>query len=162
MESEERREFGTETQGRSKAVESVSDQPNPERYGVPAAAKNRRPRHLPPGAVWRVQAYRINARRFSTKTPLEIRSDGHAATVHVPAAIDAPASPTTLAGTHEFDELVVGTWLHIEQMDVRYYWMRVGGLTLDVTFGRDGSARVAIRDDGRTAREKRGNAVEGT
>lgn len=42
-----------------------------------------------------------------------------------------------LAGT-EFDELVVGHWLHVEQMGNGYWWMSVGGVTLHVRADRDG------------------------
>lgn len=42
-----------------------------------------------------------------------------------------------LPGT-EFDELVVGSWLHVEQMDAGVWWMNVGGVTLTVRVDRDG------------------------
>jgi hypothetical protein len=42
-----------------------------------------------------------------------------------------------LPGT-EFDELVVGSAIHIEQQDANLYWMDVGGVTLHVTVDRDG------------------------
>lgn len=42
-----------------------------------------------------------------------------------------------LPGT-EFDELVVGSAIHIEQMGASVYWMNVGGVTLFVTVDRDG------------------------
>lgn len=42
-----------------------------------------------------------------------------------------------LSGT-EFDELVVGHWLHVEQMDSGYWWMNVGGVTVHVRADRDG------------------------
>ena len=38
----------------------------------------------------------------------------------------------------EFDELVVGRWLHVEQMDNSSWWMNIGGVTLHVTADRDG------------------------
>lgn len=46
-------------------------------------------------------------------------------------------SVTVLPGT-EFDELVVGRWLHIEAMDTGYWWMNIGGVTVNVTADRDG------------------------
>lgn len=39
-----------------------------------------------------------------------------------------------------FDELVVDDWLHIEQMDERSYWMRIGRDRVYVTFDADGRA----------------------
>lgn len=41
----------------------------------------------------------------------------------------------------EFDELVVGRWIHIEQMDTGRWWMNVGGVTLWVTADREGRPR---------------------
>lgn len=45
-----------------------------------------------------------------------------------------------LPGT-EFDELVVGEWLHVEQMDKRLWWMNVGGVTVMVTARKDGTPK---------------------
>lgn len=42
-----------------------------------------------------------------------------------------------LPGT-EFDELVVGRWLHIEQLDDHLWWLDVGGVTIHVSADRDG------------------------
>lgn len=47
----------------------------------------------------------------------------------------------------EFDELVVGRWLHVEQMDNRTWWMNAGGVTLHVTADRDGRP-TRVRVDG--------------
>jgi hypothetical protein len=38
----------------------------------------------------------------------------------------------------EFDELVVGKWIHIEQMDTGHWWMDIGGVTVRVKADRDG------------------------
>jgi hypothetical protein len=45
-----------------------------------------------------------------------------------------------LPGT-EFDELVIGHWIHLEQMNRTQWWMNVGGVTLWVTADRDGRPR---------------------
>ncbi|MFG2970846.1 hypothetical protein ACGFZS_47015 [Streptomyces sp. NPDC048288] len=42
-----------------------------------------------------------------------------------------------LEGT-EFDELVVGSWLHVEQLDTSVWWMNVGGVTVHAMVDRDG------------------------
>lgn len=42
-----------------------------------------------------------------------------------------------LPGT-EFDELVVDSWLHVEQMDTGTWWANIGGVTLHVRVDRDG------------------------
>jgi hypothetical protein len=41
-------------------------------------------------------------------------------------------------GPNEFDELVVGKWLHVEQMDSGRWWMNVGGVTIWLHADRDG------------------------
>lgn len=41
----------------------------------------------------------------------------------------------------EFDELVVGSWLHIEQMDTGTWWMNIGGVTVHVTADREGKPK---------------------
>lgn len=51
----------------------------------------------------------------------------------------------------EFDELVVGEWLHIERMDTRDWWMGVrtpSGDVVHINFrvGRDGRATVTVTD----------------
>jgi hypothetical protein len=54
----------------------------------------------------------------------------------------------TLPGT-EFDELVVGHWIHLEQMDTGRWWMNIGGLTVWVTADRDGRpVNVAVYGPG--------------
>lgn len=41
-----------------------------------------------------------------------------------------------------FDEVVVDGWLHVEQMNRREWWVRLGGETFWVTVQPDGSAVV--------------------
>ena len=49
----------------------------------------------------------------------------------------------------EFDELVVGRWLHVEQMDSGVWWMNVGGVTVLVSADRDGRPkRVTVYGPG--------------
>ena len=38
----------------------------------------------------------------------------------------------------EFDELVVGHWLHIEEMDTRVWWIDIGGIVIWVHVRKDG------------------------
>lgn len=40
-----------------------------------------------------------------------------------------------------FDELAVGRWCHIEQMDTGLWWMNIGGVTVHVKADRDGRPR---------------------
>jgi hypothetical protein len=49
----------------------------------------------------------------------------------------------------EFDELVVGQWAHIEQMDTGFWWMSIGNVTLHVNADRDGRpTRVTVHMPG--------------
>ena len=43
----------------------------------------------------------------------------------------------------EFDELVVGQWLHIERMDTRYWWMQVAGLCFSIWHEQKRGSRPA-------------------
>lgn len=55
----------------------------------------------------------------------------------------------TLLNT-EVDELVIDRWFHIEQMDKNRYWMDIGGLTVNVTVAKDGTAKHVMWElDGR-------------
>lgn len=51
--------------------------------------------------------------------------------------VDPMPEPVVLEGT-EFDELVVGSWCHIEQMNVGLWWMDFAGVTVHVKADRDG------------------------
>src|SRR5688572_5639129 len=46
-------------------------------------------------------------------------------------------SSDKLPGT-EFDELVIGQWIHLEQMDTGVWWMNIGGVTVWVHASEDG------------------------
>lgn len=55
---------------------------------------------------------------------------------------DGPHSRTHLIADTEFDELTVGSWLHVEQMDGSVWWMNIGGVTVHVTADRDGRPKL--------------------
>lgn len=42
----------------------------------------------------------------------------------------------------EFDELAVGRWLHVEQMDAGRWWARIGDVTVQIEVDRDGRPRA--------------------
>jgi len=54
--------------------------------------------------------------------------------------------PVILPGT-EFDELVVGHWLHIEQQCSTVWWMNVAGVNINVTVDRDGQPKYVTVDE---------------
>jgi hypothetical protein len=81
-------------------------------------SERRTPRLRTAGSRWRLLAHeRISGQRIS----------GDAHHIQIP-------------GT-EFDELAVGQWCHIEQMDIGQWWMNIGGVTLWVNADRDGRAK---------------------
>lgn len=90
-----------------------------------------------PGSPWRVLAWEYTGKGEYAGAKVDIGSDQHPGT--------------------EFDELVVGQWLHVEQMNATQWWMNVGGVTIWVTADRDGRAKyVTVFGPGTEA-----GAVEG-
>ncbi|HVG85423.1 MAG TPA: hypothetical protein VM820_12930 [Vicinamibacterales bacterium] len=53
----------------------------------------------------------------------------------------------TLENQGVFDELVIDDWLHLEQMDERSWWMRVGDASIHVVINKDGSVEVSVERD---------------
>ncbi len=43
-----------------------------------------------------------------------------------------------------FDELVVDDWLHIEQLDARVWWMRIGDARVRVEVSQDGRPTIDV------------------
>lgn len=57
----------------------------------------------------------------------------------------------TLQGDWGLDELVIDDWFHIEQMNTRAWWMRIGNQddaskVVWVTVDRDGIAKVSVHE----------------
>jgi len=48
---------------------------------------------------------------------------------------------------HEFDEIVLGDWLHVEQMDVAQYWLRLGQRTFWVTIDPKTGNAKSVKED---------------
>lgn len=46
-----------------------------------------------------------------------------------------------LPGT-EFDELVVGRWLRVEQMNASQWWVSIAGVVINISVDRDGRAKA--------------------
>jgi len=87
------------------------------------------------GGRWRLQAHRLTRRGGMFPGGMYGEAIG----------IDASDF-----GPNEFDELVVGSWLHVEQMGTGSWWMDIGGLTVNVQVDRDGRPlRVSWEVDGR-------------
>ena len=77
--------------------------------------------------------------------------------------IAAQHSTTTILPGTEFDELVVGSWLHVEQMDTGRWWANIGGVTVWVDADRDGRPRhVSVLGPGDYDGPRKGCAYECT
>ena len=81
------------------------------------------------GSRWRLLVHDAKGRALTKAR--------HFASYPLRNATPTLADVVTLTDT-EFDEIVVGHWLHVEAMDHSTYWMNVGGVTLFVTADRDG------------------------
>lgn len=44
----------------------------------------------------------------------------------------------------DFDELVVGSWLHVEEMGAGEWWMNVAGVVINVTVDREGRPKAVL------------------
>ena len=70
------------------------------------------------------------------------------------------AECTVLEGT-EFDELVIGEWIHLEQMDTGRWWCNFAGVTINVSVDRDGRPkRVDVYGPGDYAEPEKGCTYE--
>ena len=61
--------------------------------------------------------------------------------------------------TGEFDELVVADWMHLERMDRRQWWMRLGQIEFDITIKADGQPRISVRN-GKFVERRQANMLE--
>lgn len=87
------------------------------------------PKNHRPGSHWRILAHELDGSSYGE--PIE---DDH-----------------EHRGPSEFDELVVDEWLHLEQLDKRLWYMRLGPLLIHVTVGERGRAKqvsVTCDEDG--------------
>jgi hypothetical protein len=87
------------------------------------------------GSPWRILVHEALSGGRSGKT--------HHVTSHATfggSTPDSDLSKTHVIDGTEFDELVVGHWIHVEQMDSRLWWMNIAGVTINVRVDRDGRA----------------------
>jgi hypothetical protein len=62
------------------------------------------------------------------------------------AGEDGPHMVTTVLEDTEFDELVVGSAIHVEQLGEGAYWLDIGGLVVNVQIDRDGRPRSVMAE----------------
>jgi hypothetical protein len=85
------------------------------------------------GAVWRLLAHRHPSGSARSDFSFHVQSDRVGGDTS-----DTEHSQTTVLERTELDELVVGRWMHLEQMGTGKWWMTVGGVVLWVEADRDG------------------------
>lgn len=97
-----------------------------------------------PGSPWRLLVHQWLGRKGDlpygtayhvTNRPADVAAHDRAT---AELGLDPSLSEHTLIEGTEFDELVVGRWLHIEQMDTSMWWMTIGGVVIHVWADRDG------------------------
>ncbi len=84
------------------------------------------------GAVWRLLVHRHSTDGPQSDMAHHVQSD------RVKDRAYTEFSQTTVLPRTELDELVVGRWLHLEQMDTGFWWMAIGGVVVHVWADRDG------------------------
>ena len=86
------------------------------------------------GSRWRVLVHEHTPGERVSGRAHDITSGPAAAQKHA----EPPWTVTTVLPGTEFDELVVGRWIHVEQMDAGLWWMNVGGVVINVRADRGG------------------------
>jgi len=56
------------------------------------------------------------------------------------------AGPINVENAGTFDELVVDDWFHIEQMNTRSWWMRLGETDYNITIPPTGKVVVTVQE----------------
>jgi hypothetical protein len=97
-------------------------------------AKLSRQMRRKPGASWRIRAV------GRTRT-LDIGSSKR----EVAHVIDIKGAKSLVSEKTVLDEVCIDDWLHLEQMDDRYWWMRVGEYVLWITIPKKGPPQVTVR-----------------
>jgi hypothetical protein len=85
------------------------------------------------GARWRVSAYAWNRQTRMFGNSFEAGS-----------LVDTPDDPwrtSVPTPDMEVDEVVIGRWLHLEQMNSRDWWLNVAGVVLNIRVDREGRPR---------------------
>lgn len=106
------------------------------------------------GSPWRILVHDWRGRRGATKYGASHDVTNDPTFGHLPASLLTKAAAKELAESRayakklgctetvlpntEFDELVIGHWIHLEQMDTGTWWMNIGGVVVWVTADRDG------------------------
>lgn len=83
---------------------------------------------MPAGSRWRLLVHDAEGKAFHVTSN---RAFGGPVS-------DSPSSTVTVLPGTEFDELVLGEFLHLEQMDTGRWWLNVAGLTVWIEADPDG------------------------
>lgn len=95
------------------------------------------------GAVWRVLVHHHPTGGPKSDMAHTVQSD------RVTGRDDGKYSRTTVLDRTELDEVVVGSWLHLESLGTGLWWMAIGGVVVHVQADRDGRPhRVTVHGPG--------------
>ena len=96
------------------------------------------------GGRWRLLVHRRLERKLKNGALYDVsHSIGSSAGMAGPVL---PGREATVLEDTEFDELVVGRWLHVEQQDEGCWWLDIGGLIVTIRVGRDGRPRMVTAE----------------
>lgn len=93
-----------------------------------------------PGSPWRILVHDWLGRQGQRDTGCLYGTSHHITNRPKNGERSEHSTETVFPGT-EFDELVIGRWIHLEQMDATRWWINVGGVTVWVVADRDGRPR---------------------
>lgn len=100
------------------------------------------------GTDWRLLVHVYNGPNSMYGTAHNVKSDPRMGLLATsPDPVDSDDEKTIVLPDTEFDELVVGRWIHIEQMDDGVWWMNIAGVTVHVKADRNGRPQ-SVRVDG--------------
>ena len=99
----------------------------------------------PAGKRWRILAQGTKGERISLESPPVASATKRFRAAHPEvnwAGVANIVGPEPTAPDSVFDELVIDDWFHLEQMDTRLWWMRVGDYHLWVRIPAKGDPIV--------------------
>lgn len=94
-----------------------------------------------PGRKWRVLAHDLHGNRV-----LDIESEDNRRREPHRLAKSSRRTERTSVGESEFDELVIDSWFHLEQMSRRVWSLILGDVYLSLFVRSDGLVRVTVTE----------------
>lgn len=93
------------------------------------------------GSNWRLLVHDMEGRKSYGKAHNVVSDKRQGLLPTSPDPADSQYERTLVIPNTEFDELVVGKWIHVEQMNTGRWWVNIGGVTVQVIADRRGRPR---------------------